>query len=118
MEITPDMDDMINEVVKDLEKSEESGIASEYFEFIGRFEDIANEELKHEHVQTLAKDIETLQNAPDLPDKLKKTFPERAISEEQFQSLIHMLRSLSIREVQFIEPKKEEAIVCLLTHLK
>ena len=57
MENTTDMNDMIDEVVKELGESEEPSVISEYFQFVGRFEEITNKGLAHEHAQIVAKDI-------------------------------------------------------------
>ena len=117
MEKTPDMDDMINEAAKDLSELDESGIISEYFQFVGHFEDITTKELAHEHVQIVAKDIAAFQNDPDLPNKLKGLFPEKAANKDRFKGLVDSLNSLSFEEIQFVNPEKEEAIICILSLL-
>jgi hypothetical protein len=117
MENTPDMDDMINEVVKELGKSEESSTTKEHFQFIGQFEEITTKELEHQHVQVVAKDIAVFQNDPDLAEILKRTFPEKEASKEKVKGLVDSLRSLSFEEIQFVDPEKEEAIIYLLTIL-
>ena len=117
MEKTPDMDDMIDDLVKELSESDEPSVVSEYFQFIGHFEDITTKELVHEHVQVVVKDIAGLQNAKDLPDKLKKAFPEKADIKDEFKGLVDSVKSLSFEEIQFANPEKEEAIICLLALL-
>ena len=117
MENTLDMDVLMDEVVKKVGKTESSRIVTEYLSFIQQFEDTAEEEMKHEHVQVLIQDIEALQKDPGIEETLKKAFPDKTGNEPKLKNLMDRVMALTFQETKFFEPDKEEEFICLLTLL-